>query len=105
MSKGDPNKAKGDSFIAEAERTLSKGGGFGSIFGFGKSQKFQDAAEIFVKAGNAYKLSNLYESAGNAFLKAAENYAQSENCQSDVVNQLVEAANNFKKCDAVRAIQ
>ncbi|RYD70705.1 MAG: hypothetical protein EOP84_26235 [Verrucomicrobiaceae bacterium] len=104
MSRGDPNKAKGDVFMAEAEKALSKSS-LGSIFGFGKTQKFQDAAESYVKAGNAYKLSNFYESAGAAFLKAAENYAQAENCQSDVVNQLVEAANNFKKCDAVRAIQ
>lgn len=35
------------------------------IFGFGKTQKYEDAAEAFVKAGNAYKLANLWQSAGS----------------------------------------
>ena len=34
------------------------------IFGFGKTQKYEDAADAFVKAGNAYKLANLWQSAG-----------------------------------------
>jgi hypothetical protein len=51
---------KGDAFWQEAEKALNRT----TIFGFGKSQKYEDAAEAFVKSGNAYKLSNLWESAG-----------------------------------------
>ena len=58
---------KGDVFWQEAEKALNRT----TIFGFGKSQKYEDAAEAFVKAGNAYKLANLWESAGK------ENYLPS----------------------------
>ncbi len=87
--------------MAEADKALNRT----SFFGFGKSQKFEDAGEAFVKAGNAYKLSNLSESAGNAFLRAAESYAKADNCSTEVVNHMVEAANNFKKINPVRAIE
>jgi hypothetical protein len=52
--------SKGDSFLKEGESALRRS----TIFGFGKAQKFEDAAEAFVKAGNAFKLSSLWESAG-----------------------------------------
>lgn len=95
---------KGDALIAEAERTLNRSS-VASFFGFSSTQKYEDAGEIFVKAGNAYKLANLYESAGNAFLRAAESYAKAENCATEVVNHMVEAANNFKKINPVKAIE
>eukprot|EP01039_Chlorochromonas_danica_P004707 gene4707-5155_t len=103
MSKGN-ERSKGDAYMAEAEKILNKTS-ISSIFGFGKTQKFEEAAEAYIKAGNAYKLSNFHESAGNAFLQAAENYLKTDGCATEGVNNLVEAANNFKKVDPVRAIE
>lgn len=92
--------AKGDSFLAEGEKALKRT----TLFGFGKSQKYEDAAAAFTKAGNAFKLANLWESAGEAFMKAAE-CLEHENEGSDATNKLVEAANCYKKINPVKAIK
>ena len=87
----------GYAFLADGEKALKRT----TIFGFGKSQKYEDAAEAFTKAGNAFKLANLWESAGDAFIKAAE-------CENEVIyssNKLVEAANSYKKINPVKAIK
>lgn len=92
--------AKGDFFLAEADKALKRT----TLFGFGKSQKYEDAAAAFTKAGNAFKLANLWESAGEAFLKAAD-CLEHENETSDATNKLVEAANSYKKINPVKAIK
>ena len=144
--------AKGDAFLAEANSALNRT----TIFGFGKSKKYEDAAEAFTKvlytcfmlyhvvfhpnhvvndfvmlhrfistclifllstsslppqlshtlfqAGNAFKLAALWESAGDAFLKAAE-CLKHENELTDSASKLVEAGNCFKKINPVKAIK
>ena len=92
--------AKGDAFLADGEKALKRT----TLFGFGKSQKYEDAAEAFTKAGNAFKLANLWESAGDAFIKAAE-CLQHENEVTDSSNKLVEAANSYKKINPVKAVK
>lgn len=91
---------KGDAFLAEGEKALKRT----TLFGFGKGQKYDDAAEAFTKAGNAYKLATLWESAGVAFSKAAECY-QHQNEINDCTNKLVEAGNCYKKINPVKAIE
>ena len=102
-----------------------------TIFGFGKAQKYEDAAEAFVKAGNAYKLANLWQSAGkgievdeefycwllssdtkgDCFIQAADSQAAlgpESVGHHDVAAKLIEAANCYKKIspvDAVNAFQ
>lgn len=61
-----------------------------SVFGIGKYQKYEDAAELFTKAGNAFKLANQWQSAGNAFIKAANSFEQTET-PNDAVNSYIEA--------------
>lgn len=103
MSSAGAASAKGDGYVIEANKTLSKTSIL-SVFGMGKSQKYEDAADLFTKAGNAYKLANQWQSAGNAFLKASECLRNSDSA-NDALNSLVEAGNCFKKVspeDAVR---
>src|SRR4051794_4592654 len=92
---------KGDSYLEEADKVLKKT----SIFGFlsGKSSRYEDAAELFVKAGNSYKLANQWQSAGDAFLQAANNTLLTD-MPGDAVNYYVEAANAFKKINPDSAI-
>jgi alpha-soluble NSF attachment protein len=92
--------SKGEAFLAEADKCLNRT----TIFGFGKKQKFEDAAEAFKKAGNAFKLANLWESAGKAFLKSADCQLQVEEA-NDAATQFVEAGNCFKKIDAGKAVK
>jgi alpha-soluble NSF attachment protein len=84
--------SNGARFTAEGEKALSRT----TIFGFGKSQKFQDAADAFQKAGNAYKLSAEYTFAGQSFLRAADNFQKADAGNSDVLTAIVEAGNCFK---------
>lgn len=92
---------KGDAFIAEAQRALNRT----TIFGFGKAQKYEDAAEAFVKAGNAYKLANLWQSSGDAFIQAAEAWHQRGESATEVINALVEAGNSYKRINPVDAVK
>lgn len=63
-------KGKGDAFVEEAEALLGKKAWFSS----NKSRNAEDAAEIYEKAANAYKVGGLNQEAGDAYLKAAELY-------------------------------
>lgn len=93
------DSSKGDNFKAEALKSLNRF----TIFGFGKAQKFEDAADLFTKAGNAYKLANLWESAGESFNQAADSFISAGQISgntfnsSDAVNAYAEAGNCFKK--------
>lgn len=94
--------SKGNQYVEEGRKCLTRS----TFFGFGKAQKYEDAADNFVKAGNAFKLANEYKKAGEAFLMAVDALQQlGEERQTDIVNHLVEAANNYKKCDVVKAIE
>lgn len=87
----------GNFFLEEARKTLAKKNVLGSIFGFGASEKYEEAAELFIKAANAFKLSNEWQSAGDALKEASDAFLLSGSSDSGVTNSLVEAGNCFKK--------
>lgn len=66
-------KGKAEAFIAEAEGLLSKRSWFSSS----KERNAEDAAEIFEKAANAYKVGGLNQDAGDIYAKVAELYRDS----------------------------
>jgi len=72
---------------------------FGSFFGFApsKAQKMEEAAELYKKAGNSFKVSNNHRLAGDAYLKASESYKLSDGQQLETQNNLVEAATCYRK--------
>lgn len=88
-------------YLAEAQKALNRT----TIFGFGKQQKYEDAADFFTKAGNAFKLENQWQSAGDAFLQAADAWMQAGENRTDAVNQIIEAGNCYKKINPVEAIK
>jgi alpha-soluble NSF attachment protein len=91
--------ARADSLKAEGVKALNRT----LIFGFGKTQKYEDAAEHFKNAGNAYKLASLWQSAGEAFLQAAEAYGVLDQV-TDTTGCIVEAAQCFKKVSPADAV-
>ena len=79
-------RAKGDAFLKEAEATLKKSTWFASS----TERKYEDAAETFQKAANAYKVGGWNEEAGNAYKRAAnlhkdqlKNLGEASKCLSD----------------------
>lgn len=63
-------KDKGDAFVAEAEQKLTKSKG--SWFTSSKERKFEEAAELYEQAANAYKVGGFNQEAGGAYKRAAE---------------------------------
>lgn len=60
--------ARAKQYLEEAEKKLKSSGSlFSSIFGSGSS-KLDDAAELFQKAGNQFKISKNWGASGRAFL-------------------------------------
>ena len=82
---------------AEAEKILNKKTIFGSVFGFGKDEKYENAAELYKKAGNEYKMAKDYQSSGEMYENAANCYSSVDIGQMDQYRCLVDAANVYKQ--------
>ncbi len=63
-------RVKGETFLAEANKTLAKKTWLSSS----AEQKNEDAAELFQKAANAFKVGGFFQEAGDAYSKAAGIY-------------------------------
>ena len=61
-------RTKGENFINEAQKTLKKSTWFASS----TEQKYEDAAELFEKGANAYKVGSLFNEAAKAYKDAAD---------------------------------
>ncbi len=65
-------KVKGEAFLSEANNTLAKRTWLSSS----SEQKYEDAAELFQKAANAFKVGGFFQDAGDAYAKAADLYQE-----------------------------
>ena len=63
-------KGKAEEFIGEAEALLNKKGWFGG----NKERNAEDAAELYEKAANAYKVGGFNQEAGDMYMKCVEIY-------------------------------
>eukprot|EP00794_Sanderia_malayensis_P019949 gene19949-21903_t len=90
-------------YLAEAEKKVKSAQGFlGGLFG--GATKLEDAADLYIRAGNAFKMAKKWSAAGNAFCEAARlklNHLQNKH---EAGSQFVEAANCFKKSDFDEAV-
>jgi len=93
-------KTKGEQFCNEADAKLSKGGWFTN-----KEKKFEDAAELFDKAGNAYKVGGFYFEGGEAYQKAARIYQKDLSNSFEASKALQSAASCFKKASPKDAVE
>ena len=86
--------------VKSAESMLEEKG----WFVFKSSPKYQEASDLFVKAGNIYKTSKDFNGAGTCFLRAAE----CDNLSGEPdegARKLVIAAGCFKKTDPAQAVE
>ncbi|UNI20084.1 vesicular-fusion protein S17 [Purpureocillium takamizusanense] len=84
--------------LQKAEKALQGAGGGFSFFG-GREEKFQNAAELFVQAANAFKMQKQNVEAGKAFEQAAQIQTNKLNEPDDAANTLVDAFKAYRKED------
>lgn len=86
-------RSKGDTFLQEAESTLSKSTWLASS----TERKYEDAAESFTRAANAYKVGGWNDEAGAAYKRAAELYKDKLNSLGEASKCLSDAGGCYKK--------
>ncbi|XP_038893428.1 alpha-soluble NSF attachment protein 2-like [Benincasa hispida] len=87
--------ARAEDFEAKAEKKLSGWGLFGS--------KYDDAADLFDKAANSYKLSKSWDKAGSTYIKLANCHLKMES-KHEAAQAYVDAGNCYKKTSVREAI-
>ncbi|KAL7533514.1 hypothetical protein ACHAXR_005276 [Thalassiosira sp. AJA248-18] len=93
-------RSKGDAFLQEAESMLKKSTWFASS----TERKYEDAAETFTKAANAYKVGGCNDEAGGAYKRAAELYKDKLKSLGEASKSLSDAGACLKKSNPPDAI-
>mmetsp|Transcript_28670 Transcript_28670/g.111923 ORF Transcript_28670/g.111923 Transcript_28670/m.111923 type:complete len:315 (-) Transcript_28670:266-1210(-) len=103
---GGVRDAEGAKYFAEAEKTLkTKSSWMKNLVGLGDDSRYENAAQLYVKAANAYKLGKSWKKAGESFVKAAECYSQTPNGTYDAATKYMDAAKAFKNGHVPLAIK
>ncbi|KAE8691609.1 Alpha-soluble NSF attachment protein [Hibiscus syriacus] len=87
--------AKGEEFVKKAEKKLKSWGLFGS--------KYEDAADLFDKAANCFKLAKSWDKAGSTYVKLVNCHLKSES-KHEAAQAYVSAAQCYKKTSTKEAI-
>ncbi|KAG9508717.1 Alpha-soluble NSF attachment protein, partial [Fragariocoptes setiger] len=100
------NEQKAQQCVQEARKKLgSSSGWLQNLFG-GPSKATDDAIELYLKAGNLFKMAKKWNEAGNAFNEAATLHQNRENRDNklNAAGHYVDASNCYKKCNPQEAI-
>ncbi|PKY01675.1 vesicular-fusion protein Sec17 [Aspergillus campestris IBT 28561] len=84
--------------IQRAEKALSGATSGFSFFG-GRTEKYENAADLYTQAANAFRVQKLNKESGLAFEKAASIQSQNLNEPDDAANTLQEAFKVYRKSD------
>ncbi|KAL6977525.1 hypothetical protein U1Q18_026324 [Sarracenia purpurea var. burkii] len=87
--------ARGEEFEKKAEKKL---GGWGLF-----SSKYEDAADLFDKAANAFKLAKSWDQAGSAYVKLANCHLKSDS-KHEAAGAYADAAHCYKKTNTKESI-
>lgn len=87
--------ARAEEFEKKAEKKLSGWGLFGS--------KYEDAADLFDKAANAYKLAKSWDQAGAVYVKLASCHLKLDS-KHEAANAYADAAHCYKKTNIKESI-
>ncbi|KAK6121985.1 hypothetical protein DH2020_022392 [Rehmannia glutinosa] len=87
--------ARGEDFEKKAEKKLSGWGLFGS--------KYEDAADLFDKAANAFKLAKSWDQAGAVYVKLANCHLKLDS-KHEAANAYADAAHCYKKSNVKESI-
>lgn len=107
-----PGAKERDSRVEDAFRTLNEAESkfesassgatsFARVFGLSSaSAKYEQAAELFQRAGNQFKLAKRWNNAGEAYVRAADCLAKLREHEHEVASALTDASTCFKKPEA-----
>lgn len=99
----EKREQEGLNLLAQAEKKAdAKAGFFKSLLGSSSSK--EDAAELFVKAANSFKLAKAWKRAGDAFMRAGETYESSSDLTYDAASKYNEAAKAYKNVSSEKAL-
>ncbi|KAK2752181.1 vesicular-fusion protein S17 [Onygenales sp. PD_40] len=93
--------------LQKADKALQGASGGFSLFG-GRTEKYENAADLYTQAANAFRAQRMNKEAGEAFEKAAGVFTRNLNEPDDAANALTEAFKVYKKTnpeDAARVLQ
>ncbi|KAL2073560.1 hypothetical protein VTL71DRAFT_10886 [Oculimacula yallundae] len=88
--------------LQKADKAASGAGGGFSLFG-GRQEKWENAADLYTQAANAFRMQKLNKEAGQAFEKAADIQTNKLNEPDDAANTLTEAFKVYRKSDPLDA--
>lgn len=103
--------SKGEAILIDAEKAKKKAlssGFISSLMGASKEVRCEDAAELFKKAGHAFKISRGYQEAGKAYCEAGRMHLEIRSSSYDAGCLFKDAGECFQKSnqdDAVNAWQ
>lgn len=94
-------RVKGQIFLDEAAKVLAKRTWLASS----SEQKFEDAAEQYQRAGNAFKIGGFHNDAGDAYRKAAKIYTEHLRNLMEASKCLKDAGHCYKKDNSQAAVE
>lgn len=100
MSLAKSQRIKAETFLSEAEKTLAKKTWFASS----TEQKLEESAELYDKAGNAYKVGGFFAEAGRAYEKSAMIYKDKLKNIGEACKSLTNAGTCYCKVSPSEAI-
>lgn len=96
---------RANAFMAEASKKIEASKTFfGSMFG-GARSKIEEAAELYSRAGNSYKMAKKWSAAGNAFTEVAKLQLDQLQSKHEAATQYINAANCYRKGDFKEAVE
>ncbi|KZZ86999.1 NSF attachment protein [Ascosphaera apis ARSEF 7405] len=93
--------------LQKADKALQSASGGFNWFG-SKAEKYENAADLYQQAANAFRLQKMNKEAGQAFEKAASVHRDNLNEPDDAAQSLIEAFKVYRKTDpedAARVLQ
>ena len=90
------HEQRAQDFLRQAEEKLRAPSGFFSFLTGGSSMRVEEAAELFSKAANNFKLAKQYDASGDAYLRAADLYLRS-NVKHEAASCFVNASGSYRK--------
>jgi alpha-soluble NSF attachment protein len=88
--------------LQKAEKALQSASGGFSLFG-GRQDKYENAADLYTQAANAFRVQKQNKEAGLAFEKAAAIQLKNLSEPDDAANSLTEAFKVYRKTDPIDA--